>query len=64
MVERTPSNYIVTRKQKRYIARQNMEKKGIKNCCRHSYTTNPFSKAVNRNSSYFANHWKEYIEVE
>lgn len=62
---RVPTNYAVTRKQKRYIARQEMAKKGEKKFCKHSYSgmkTGNFTY-YNRLPSSFAEHWKEYTEV-
>ena len=64
-----PTNYAVTREQKRYIAKQNMKKAGKKNFCKHSYTTNinPYTRKPDRNTrhpSYFAEHWREFIPME
>lgn len=66
---RTATDYAVTRKQKRYIAKLNMKKQGKKNFCKHSYSTLPSlrSSAIvvqQRNPSYFSEHWKEFVEVE
>lgn len=63
-----PKNYIVTREQKRAIAKQNMKKAGKKGFCKHGYTfsINPFTGEPldrTRTKSYFAEHWREYIEV-
>ena len=58
-------SYIVTRAQKRAIARKKMAEAGIKHSCRHGYTTNKvgFTNFYSRTPSYFAQHWKEYVEV-
>ena len=67
MNNRVPTNYIVTREQKRYIAKENMKKAGIKNFCKHSFAvikhgffTTQFTTQI-KEPSYFAKHWKEYI---
>ena len=67
-ITNVPTNYAVTREQKRYIAKQNMKKAGKKKFCKHSYTSNinPYTgKSIGSNieSSYFAKHWREYVEV-
>ena len=65
--KRTATNYALTRKQKRYIARLNMEKEGWKNFCKHSYNTRYYhNKPIGtyRIESPFASHWKEYVEVK
>lgn len=67
-IKNIPTNYIVTREQKRYIAKENMKKAGKKNFCRHSYTygINPYTGdplGQTRNKSYFAEHWREFVEV-
>lgn len=64
MNNRVPTNYIVTREQKRYIAKQNMKKADIKNFCKHSFTVvrNGSFTTQTREPSYFAKHWREYIE--
>ncbi len=64
---RTPTDYAVTRKQKRFIAKRNMKEKGIKNFNRHSYTsykTKTGFVATTKNPSYFAENWTDYIKVE
>lgn len=64
MNNRVPTNYIVTREQKRYIAKENMKKADIKNFCKHSFTVarNGSFTTQTREPSYFAKHWREYIE--
>lgn len=64
-VTRVPTNYAVTRKQKRYIAKRKMEKEGKRHFCKHSYmgiTKGRFT-VQNKIPSYFAEHWREYAEV-
>ena len=64
---RTPTDYIVTRKQKRYIAKENMKKEGIRNFNQHSYTSYTSKTGytvTNRNPSFFAKNWKDYIKRE
>lgn len=61
--------YIVTREQKRYIAKKEMKKAGKTKFCKHSYTStiNPYTNepfGTTRHSSYFAEHWREYIPAE
>lgn len=65
MVSRSATNYIVTREQKRYIAKQNMKMDGKKNFCKHSYSGIKKGSFVyqTRIPSYFAEHWREYVEV-
>lgn len=61
--KRVPVEYIVTREQKRYLAKKRMKEEKRKNVCKHSYTTikkNNFV-AYNRVPSYFAEHWREYV---
>lgn len=63
---RVATEYIVTREQKRYIAKQNMKKAGKRGFCKHSYTSNvdPITQkplGSTRHPSYFAEHWREYI---
>lgn len=67
-IKNIPTNYAVTREQKRYIAKQNMKKAGKKNFCKHSYSysINPYTNMPmdrTRNKSYFGEHWREYVEV-
>lgn len=67
-IKNVPTNYVVTREQKRYIAKQNMKKAGKKKFCKHGYTTslNPYTMkpcGTDRSSSYFAEHWREFVEV-
>ena len=66
---RVAADYAITRKQKRYIAKLNMKKQGKKNFCKHSHTVLSALHSSDviiqqRNPSYFAEHWKEYVEVE
>jgi hypothetical protein len=60
-------NYAVTREQKRYIARQHMEAEKAagtipKHYAKHSYTRGIKGGDTVRHSSYFAEHWKEYVD--
>lgn len=62
---RTPTEYIVTRRQARYIAKRRMKEKGIKNMNRHSYSTYT-SPETNQtytvyNPSYFAENWRDFV---
>ena len=53
------------RKLKRFIAKQNMEKAGLKKFCKHSYTTNFYNGkpvGTNRINSKFASEWRNYIK--
>lgn len=63
--QRTPTDYIVTRRQARYIAKQKMKQDGKKNINRHSYSTYT-GKAGNSytvyNPSYFAKNWRDFVE--
>lgn len=63
---RSAENYAVTRKQKRYIARQEMKRAGKKNFCKHGYETVKLGlfTSYTRTLSYFAEHWKEYAEYK
>ena len=67
MNNRVPTNYAVTRKQKRYIARKNMENAGKRRICKHSYSSIPNEKTnfvdYVRNGSEFSKKWREYVEV-
>lgn len=61
--QRTPTEYIVTRRQKRYIAHQKMKEEGKTQINKHSYstyTTKGGYTVTNRNPSYFAEHWRDY----
>lgn len=61
--KRVPVEYIVTREQKRYLAKKKMKEEKGKNVCKHSYTTikkNNFI-AHSRVPSYFSEHWREYV---
>ena len=64
MDNRIPTDYTITREQKRYIAKKNMKKANIKNFCKHSYTTIKRGSFVmsTREPSYFAEHWREYVK--
>lgn len=61
---RVPTQYIVTRRQARYIAKKRMREDGKRNINRHSYST--YSSETGKtyttyNSSYFADNWRDYI---
>ena len=61
--QRTPTDYIVTRRQARYIAKRKMKEKGIQNINRHSYstyTTETGKTYTTYNPSYFANNQRDY----
>lgn len=62
---RVPTNYAVTREQKRYIAKLNMKKANKKQFCKHSYISVKKGNFVEstRIPSYFSEHWKEFLEV-
>ena len=62
--KRTATNYALTRKQKRYVAKQNMLKEGRKNICKHSYVTRVVGNCEIQEKipSFFAENWKEYAE--
>jgi hypothetical protein len=62
---RVPTNYAVTRKQKRFIARRKMEEEGKHRVCHHSYTgmRNGNFEYRTRVPSYFAENWREYAEA-
>lgn len=61
---RTPTDYIVTRRQARYIAKRKMKQDGKKNINRHSYSTYT-SETGNSytvyNPSYFAKNWRDFV---
>lgn len=63
--QRTPTDYIVTRRQARYIAKRKMKEKGIQNINRHSYSTytSPETKCTYTvyNPSYFAKNWRDFV---
>ena len=61
MVKRVPTSYIVTRRQKRYIARRNMEKDGQRQFCKHNYFTTRYG--TTRIGSKFSDNWKNFVEV-
>lgn len=62
--KRVPTNYAVTRKMKRYIAKLKMKQEGKEKICKHSYMTMKRGNYSFQNKvpSYFAEHWKEYTE--
>lgn len=64
--KRVPTNYAYTRKQKRTIAKRNMEKAGKKQFCKHAHQVFTFGhlKEDRVIPSYFAEHWREYVEVK
>ena len=64
--KRVPTDYAYTRKQKRAIAKRNMEKAGKKQFCKHGYDifTLGCLKEERRTSSYFAEHWREFVHVK
>lgn len=65
MQNRVATNYAVTREQKRFIAKLAMKKDGIKNACRHTYTTQRNNRgflSITYNPSYFSQHWREYAQ--
>ena len=62
--QRTPTDYIVTRRQARYIAKRKMRQEGKKNINRHSYST--YQTATGHtytvyNPSYFAKNWRNFV---
>ena len=63
--DRVPTNYAVTREQKRYIAKQNMKKAGKTHFCKHDYNTIKRGSFISytREPSYFSEHWREFVEV-
>lgn len=66
--KRVPTNYAVSREQKRYIAKCKMKEAGIKNFCKHSHSSNVHpitgvSLGTTVHPSYFAEHWREYKEA-
>ena len=62
---RVPTQYIVTRRQARYIAKRKMKEDGKKNINRHSYSTYsvPGTKKTYTvyNSSYFSENWRDFV---
>lgn len=67
MQNRVPTDYIVTRRQKRYIAKQHMKDAGIKQFNKHSYTTYTTKTGYvvsTKNPSRFAEEWRDYIHVK
>lgn len=62
---RVPTEYIVTRRQARYIAKRRMRQNGKKNINRHSYSTYsvPGTKKTYTvyNPSYFAENWRDVV---
>lgn len=63
---RVPTNYAYTRRQKRAIAKKNIEKAGKKRFCKHSYQTYVAGalKMERRIPSFFAENWRDYVEVD
>lgn len=64
---RIATNYIVTRCQKRYIAKQKMKAAGMRKICKHYIGTNYlYGKPAgnHRIGSTFASQWRNYVEVE
>lgn len=47
--KRVPTNYAVSREQKRYVAKQNIKKENI---------PHPF-----KHDGYFSKHWREHVEA-
>ena len=63
--KRVATDYIVTRRQARYIAKRNMDQKNVKNKNRHSYTSikdRNGNITSTRNSSFFAENWRDYVK--
>ena len=62
---RTPTDYIVTRRQARYIAKKRMREDGKRNINRHSYSTYsvPGTKRTftTYNPSSFAENWRDVV---
>lgn len=52
------------RKYLRQIARERMQKMGIRKMNKHQYTRDPLTGAVDVQKSYFAQHWREYLTEE
>lgn len=61
-VIRVPTDYAVTRKQKRYISKRNMVKEGKVQFCKHSYTGIKRGNFISQTivPSFFSEHWKEF----
>ena len=62
---RKHTNYAFTREQKRFIAKKKMKEAGIKQFCKHSYTTNMFhGKPIGstRIGSKFSSEWRNFAE--
>lgn len=64
-VTRVPTNYALSRDQKRYIAKQKMKEEGKTQICKHSYISVKKGNFITQNKepSYFAKHWREYMEA-
>jgi hypothetical protein len=65
--KRVPTNYAVSRAQKRYIAKQNIKKANVSaHPFKHDYTTVKKGNftTYTRNGSYFSEHWREYVEAD
>jgi hypothetical protein len=62
---RVATDYAVTRRQKRFIAKIKMKAAGLKKICKHDYTTLYFYKkpvGTERHDSKFATEWRNYVE--
>lgn len=65
--KRVPTNYAITRKQKREIARNKMLKDGKTKINKHSYSNIFFRNKIigqKKEPSFFAKHWREYAIKE
>lgn len=64
-MKRVATDYIITRKQKRFIAKRRMKEEGKTNYCKHSYTGIKKGNFTyyTRVPSYFSEHWREYTEA-
>ncbi len=60
--KRIPTDYIVSRKQKRAIAKKHMKEAGKKHFCKHSYTHMINNNELTRVASYFALNWRDWVE--
>lgn len=61
---RVPTDYIVTRRQARYIAKRKMRQDGKRNINRHSYSTYQTETGHTYtvyNPSYFAKNWRDFV---
>lgn len=60
-----PTDYAVTREQKRFIAKRLMREAGKKKFCKHAYHDLVGPNGIHiqvRDPSYFASHWRDYAE--